>query len=84
MKNLSRYDQEMCEGYVEINNATKALARKVPVEMVVTALLLEAMDYIEQFNELEQWKVAKIESLDVYQIIVNGEAYWLNRTRGAQ
>ena len=79
MKNPSQYDQDMSEGEVTIHKATETLAREMPTEMIATVLLHEAMDYMEEFRELEQWEAVKEELLVIQdEIIRDVEPHWSN------
>ena len=79
MSNRSQYDHDMSEGEVTIHEAAETLARKMPTEMIATVLLHEAMDYMEEFRELEQWEAVKEELLVIQdKIIGNVEPHWSN------
>jgi len=76
MKNRSQYERDLFEGYVTIHEATETLAKRMPIKMIMTALLLEAMGYIEEFSELEQWEAVRTELLDFHSIIMSNDAHW--------
>ncbi len=76
MKNRSQYERDMAEGHITIHKATETLAKKMPIKIIMTTLLLEAMDFIEEFNELEQWEAVRTEFLDFHSIIMSNEAHW--------